>query len=768
MKKLMTLVSAVALAFGLRAVDTGTSFEGMSAGDLDITSSTGELSNESGFWVTNGNETVKLDVIDGESVDRNSENTIPQYLAASQDRYLSVKSAFGNPITRKIKTGNAGQTIGNGFYFDSQVKFTAFDDDPMTTAVTNDFDGAKIAVWAREVYDGEVVTGTNLFIRAGYLGGEPVSYDCGGLPNPGAWHRLTIKAIANIYSSGEQSVPGFVVFIDGQPIRPTILTTKGIVAANLSDKYEGYYNAGALYPSMVQDGSEDALMLSSVAFDGQGDVDDIVFTETAPAFAKDAEYVYVNWTPADIATLAIDGTALTSEEIAEGSYKVTFEDNLAVEVSATYVEGKLAGTWTTTGSATVEDDTFTFTEGGETGTIVAAAAAASFQGTPYATLDGAIAAAEEASATLPPPFLKLYNTSESDDIDITPQTLIVIDLNGQEIGGITSTKALKIIDPVGGGTVKGEVELGDESVIDAGTFDDIVTLGDGSVVNGGRFDLDMNEGSIEEFAAAGYEFVAGTGADEGYLVLVEKPVEFDFTVSAGENSYVSEVLIDNVDVTEAVTNGTLEVITTNKSWSVTFTANSGYEFEGGLTTTNFTGIAEAAVEVEGPDASSTSPEEPTIEPGETSVDNVPASSEADATNKVVVASPDSTVVSDAEYKEYFTLTAQETAPGLYTVSIEINKEAIELPETLEDVGGDLQDAAAAFGEDENASFTGIAAKPGLYYWIDTAPDPAFTENVTHGVAVFATSDTVNLVAVKPENVENGVFFRVCVDAGARD
>ena len=606
MKKLMTLLSAAAVAFGLQAADTGTSFEGMEAGDLDITSSTGELVAESsGYWRTNGNEQVSLKVVQGVSVPRSSYDAYPsQYEESSQLKYLEIKTPFGNAVERQIKYNGDTQEFTNGFYFDSLVKFTAFDEDPLTTAVTNDFAGAKIAVWLQEVkseQDPDVVVGTNLYVRAGYLGGQgdPTvkTYDCGSLSNADAWHRLTIKAIPSIYALSE--VPGFVVFIDGiaRGATPASYDT-GIVYESLSDKYEGFYVLKALFPSCVQSGSGYDT-LKSISFDGQGEVDDIVFTETVPfEAAKDSEFVYVSWNEDDVTAVSIDGEAQTvSNEVA----KLTYTGSMSPVISVTYAEGKLAGTWT--GTATIEGESVTFNAAGQTCEIVAADAAATFQGTPYATLADAIDAAEEASASLPPPVLKLYNTSSSDDIDIAAQTLIVLDLNGQELGKIDSTGALRIIDSVGGGIVTGEVNLGDGSIIDAGTFDEMVTLVDDSVINGGRFDKDLNEGSIEEFAAEGYEFVEGTGDDEGYLVLVEKAPEFAFEVTAGNNSYVSEVLIDNVDVTEAVTNGTLEVITSNLAWSVTFTANAGYQFEAGVTTTNFTGTAEAAVAVVGPAAS---------------------------------------------------------------------------------------------------------------------------------------------------------------------
>ena len=606
MKKLMTLLSAAAVAFGLQAADfadTGTSFEGMTAGDLDITSSINELvADSSGYWETNGNAQVSLTVVDGTSVSRSETGKFPeQFEEELQQQYLSIKTPFGNPAVRHINSNHNTKSFTNGFYFDSLVKFTAFDDDPTTTAVTNDFEGAKIAVWLQEVTENDVVTGTNLCIRAGYLGGQgdptAKTYVSRSFRNADAWHRLTIKAIPSIYAGGD--TPGFVVFIDGQYVKASLETyDTGIDGTNVSDTYAEYFENRALFPSMVQSvtGYDS---LKSVSFDGQGEVDDIVFTETAPDFAKDSEYVHIYWTPADITALTIDGDELTPEEIAAGDYKASFSDNLQLAVTATYAEGKVGGAWTTTGSATVSGNTFSFTAGDETGTIVATAAAASFDGSSFASLSGAIAAAK--SATVADKVLKIFGaTTASDDIDLTGAGVrIKIDLNGWTIGGITSDAGVWVVDSgVGGtGTVSGEVFVGDGSQIDAGTFEAFVLLGEDSEITGGRFNKDNNDAESLP-AAPGYEFVA----EGNYLVLVPATPKFAFAVTAGDNSYVSNVSIDNVDVTTDVTNGTITVIASNVAWSVTFTANDGYEFDGGLTTTNFTGTAEAAVDLTGPDA----------------------------------------------------------------------------------------------------------------------------------------------------------------------
>ena len=291
MKKLMTLLSAATVAIGLQAADytdTGTSFEGAARGAFDITTADDLGSN--GLWSTNGSDTVTLEVTDDQSCIRpapgSTETDWPwQYNEWSQTNSLAIKTTFGNPVTRKVQ--GSGYAFGlddrESFYFDSFVKFTAFDDDPMNTAVTNDFGDAKIAVWAQEVTLEGGALQTNVFVRAGYVGGEPQSYNCGKLDDPDGWHRLTIKFIKNVYylDQTKPSTPCFVVFVDGGWRTDSSANKRGLDEGLLASMYAGFYNSGALFPSLDQT-TPDKSGLKSVSFDGQGSIDDLVFTKTAP------------------------------------------------------------------------------------------------------------------------------------------------------------------------------------------------------------------------------------------------------------------------------------------------------------------------------------------------------------------------------------------------------------------------------------------------------------------------------------------------------
>ena len=312
MKKLMTTLSAVAVAFGLYAsgpLDTGTSFEGIeipegeSSVTLDINDDTGELDPAGAgytFWVSNENAT--LTVVDctgtGYGIDRPD-----QFAETNQNRYLNVKTTLGNPVTRKVSATGSGTEVGSdGYYFDSLVRFTAFDSDPTAlfaddngrTVITN---GGKIAIWLKENLDPvtDLPTSTNLMITAGYLVNGSVvatNYECIVVGenvniNDGGWHRVTVKAIDNIYDT-TPSVPGFIVFVDKKYVASLDASTKGIDRTQLNSFYAGFYEAQALFPSAVQSGA-DKSTITAVDFDGQGDVDDLVFTVSEPYFMKDVK-----------------------------------------------------------------------------------------------------------------------------------------------------------------------------------------------------------------------------------------------------------------------------------------------------------------------------------------------------------------------------------------------------------------------------------------------------------------------------------------------
>lgn len=464
MKKLMTTLSAVALAFGLRAAeaDTGTSFEGMAAGPLDTASMTGELvAGEEGtsYW-SGTNENCEATVKEGTSRGRETEGVTPsQFDSHEQARYLEVKTTFGNPLTRKAKTAGGIELVNttDSHYIDSLVKFTIFDAEPEFNKEA--YEGAKLMVWLQELTDeDDNPTATNLFIRAGYVGGAAKTYNCGGFAgDPTAWHRVTVKAIPNIYRGDSQIVPGFVVFIDNMAWG-SLDMDRGIDAGKVADAYGQFLQGTTLFPSMDQT-SDKNQTLQGLSFDGQGSVDDIVFTATVPfAAAQDdaLEYVTLAW-DSHVTGLKYQANGgefktLTGDALNIGSVKIAYQKGSTVELSVTditYAEGYMGVAKLTT------------TLGGDTlsASIVSSKAAAKFGDTSYATAAEAFAAAAAATA---PGTIKLFENyvvvGDVSDIIFANTAEITVDLAGKTLTGNILINGARVIIVDSADTGAGKVD----------------------------------------------------------------------------------------------------------------------------------------------------------------------------------------------------------------------------------------------------------------------------------------------------------------------
>lgn len=625
MKKLMTTVSAVALAFGLHATDTGTSFEGLT-GDApyDIYASTGELTAQAAnqtYWVTNGTEA--LTVVAGTSV--TAEYTDPgdpsrpdQYIdnASSQGKYLSIKTTLGNPVTRNVSVGGAGTSIGDGFYFDSLVKFTAFDEDPAI-----DLDGGKLAVWLKEVLDAnDNPTATNLVVTAGFLDGlggvVATNYPCtitGVDFSDGGWHRVTVKAIASIYSG--ETVPGFVVYVDGVYAKST--AAKGIDTSALTDNAYAFNSDGALFPSADQ--SSGAIStISAVAFDGQGDVDDLVFTATAPAFAKDNEFFTIEL-GANVESLTYSVLGMGLPVTITETTRLAYVPNMGITVTGvTYANGYMSAGISTSASVTLNEGYYYPGAAEQSITANAKAAGAAINGTPYETAAAAFAAITAGTAGAGP-FTVTLNTAATSGVELdSASASVVLDLAGNNItAGENDTAAITLVSGtllVTNSTVTvGQVNgydngsavgtavyaVGDALTIAGGIYNGAVDISGATtkLITGGSFSVNENKDTesatvppapnaalAAAAAAAGNELVVGSGSASYYIVQAKTAATVNVTVTGGANATPAWT------VNDTPVNGVPATLTEGDTYSVVYTANTGYAFEPDATT-NATGTA---------------------------------------------------------------------------------------------------------------------------------------------------------------------------------
>ena len=304
MKKLLiTTMAAVSVGLCAKAAEydgTKTSFEEYTAG-------TALTIDDSDVWTSDATEGFVIsnltDFANQTKVSR------PDYWASSTDsKALSID--VDAPLFCKVNDRNTPYTFSDGpIFFDSVVQFTATD-------VAAEPDSAdKLRVWLYTSPDdvattpglfSETSSKTCLVVTAGKYEGdlstsnlkvEHYEVQIDGVElQPDTWHRLTIKAIADIDPRADFYTPAFEIWVDGKPV------TYG------EDKTQ--------FPSLKRGVVNETLQC--VAFDGKGAVDDIVFTTTAPEFAQEGE-------PEDPKVFALN-LSISADEVAEAAVLMVYAD----------------------------------------------------------------------------------------------------------------------------------------------------------------------------------------------------------------------------------------------------------------------------------------------------------------------------------------------------------------------------------------------------------------------------------------------------------
>ena len=591
MKKLMTMLAAVGMACSLFAdavVPNGTSFEGDSVTGEKTASDLTALDGMATWAYPDADTTATVTAYDGGEYDLRP----AQFEDASQNNYLSFKTSLTNFITRTISGGvSAGP---EGLYVDTLVRFTACDDDidlaPLTT------EGAKLAVWVKGVdADGDDPGSTNLMITAGYYNGPEnvvvtnyvCNYSAAGLLD-GKMHRLTIKSIADITSSG-YGIVGFVVFVDGMlsgnvPVSTGAAVHSGSDAewlAGLTGNAAKFARNGQLFPAI---NSADA-KISVVGFSGQGAVDDISVTTTAPFDeAKDAAFYTVTWDRTIDSVNGVTGgttnvlvtgnqdtfTYVAASGYISGSTNITGVANQTYEISAQ----KIAGT-----VYKREDESWVLVSGGEVATISEALALMTNTSDEYK--------------------LELGDNATDIVIDKSGYT-ITLDLAGKAVTTQNNTLTdaaifveagdVTIIDSVGGATVTAFYDGNDwgYAVNQEGSGD--ITIEDGTYIGwviatsllGGRYAKSVyaeTEPLEDMIVVVGLEVVEDTDTDYWKIQEFYGPIEIPVP-----EAYVG-ILYDGTLKT-GVVEGVGYTLTGNTatdvgSYTATATLVSGYAWTGG-------------------------------------------------------------------------------------------------------------------------------------------------------------------------------------------
>ena len=410
MKKLMTMIAAVATAFGLYAADTGTSFEGTATAGGTLADEVTKINELSGgassadWWYgATDKATIK------EYGDETPYSPRPTQYTGAQYTYLKLETGT-DELTRYTDSAKAGVNVltltDKEYVFDSLVNLTAFEDAPEMT------DG-KLAVWLQDLSDAEEpVAQTNLMVSM-LVNAAQVNYNCGNLSDLnldliGKWARVTIKAL----DIGNSKI-GFVVYINGS--NNPIASTDEIdyTSFTLNDVAQFYANNKQLFPYAGNTN------IGSVGFKGMGSVDDLVFTETVPSFAADPSLFKLT-VGAGITSFKATYNGVTKTY--DGTTPVTF----VYSASANPQKVVLSNVECTTGMFL---KTMEFTVDGSNITIPDAVVAVAQVGeNQYDDLNEAVAAASGKTLKL------LANVATN----LTIGANMTLDLNGLETAGITA------------------------------------------------------------------------------------------------------------------------------------------------------------------------------------------------------------------------------------------------------------------------------------------------------------------------------------------
>ena len=321
MKKLVIALAAAATTmFSFGDLPTGTSFEAFSVGpktvgDIVTKDDTGDQDGQYKYWYSTATESDELGAITNDVASGVSR---PDMFANESSNTNSLQIDTTAPLVRTAlpNTGVSNVTavaIGDGIYLDTLVKFTAADE----AFAENLTGGDKIAIeYVEHEAEGDDVGYTNFVVRAGFVGGSEIVQTnyFAAVPagfNKDAWHRLTVRTIANV---GDDNV-GFVIYLDGDMTKTLEYSTNVDAGfGTLNALAQTFYNSEkhALFPSVIAAGATGGSTISSVAFSGNGFIDDVSFTATKPTFINEAILVTIAWDE-HVTGMTINGTVLTAD-----------------------------------------------------------------------------------------------------------------------------------------------------------------------------------------------------------------------------------------------------------------------------------------------------------------------------------------------------------------------------------------------------------------------------------------------------------------------
>lgn len=286
MKKLIAMIGAVAMSFGLFAASPARftiSFESVeSEKGVDTSSMLFTPVVSAAEWAWTG-DPLPLKAYAGDAFEYGTG------AYARRDDKFDGMTDNANYLPLSTGSDELTRAVNGNLYLDQLVKFTGFED-PQTNLVA----GTKIAVWMSEFENDDESTTTNLYVTVGKVtddGVKQVALQIKGDYKLDTWYRLSIKSLGGIYTSAvsDSQRAGFLIYIDGRQAEAVDAEAKTLIPydGEMDGIAKGYMAKGQLFTAID---ATDATF-NTVGYQGIGAVDDIILDDVGPAFCQAIDVV---------------------------------------------------------------------------------------------------------------------------------------------------------------------------------------------------------------------------------------------------------------------------------------------------------------------------------------------------------------------------------------------------------------------------------------------------------------------------------------------
>ena len=309
MTKVLTPLAALAFAFGVQAATVGLQ---SSDGFESYTADTAMVTNQNGWVFSYGSDGADDASTIAEYGVAAKPASLPDAFAAAGNNYLKLSTEDGTLFRNMDGANGDTVSLAGGLYVDTDVQFTVTDSTDRPEVIGGE-NGDKFIIWL-EADTTAHTTNLCAWARHYYAAGSNSNavfnlvYANDSVPDvqPGAWHRLTVKAIANVNQGEATTIPAFQVYLDGQVLKTTEFAVN-TEAYTLTQAATTLANAGTILPAMA----DTMESLSKVGFSGEGALDNVAVTRAVPAFSANSAQVAFNFAGSTVTGVGISALNLS-------------------------------------------------------------------------------------------------------------------------------------------------------------------------------------------------------------------------------------------------------------------------------------------------------------------------------------------------------------------------------------------------------------------------------------------------------------------------